>query len=141
MNLSLDHVGWTTSNIEAFEAFWCDIVGYRRSHSSAASSEMLAALFGIVGTAEIRRYHHERMTPDIEIHCFSEGSQAASMVFHRDGLSHVCLMTGGPGSREQFLGGLPGWIEVRIFDNPKGWKNIFILDQEKNWVELRERLN
>jgi len=139
MNLSLDHVGWTTRNVEAFEAFWCDIVGYKRSQLSTVSGEMLSALFGVAGTAEIRRYHHDLMTPDIEIHCFSEGSQMAPMGFHRDGLSHVCLMTGSSGSRKAFIAGFPSWVEVKIFNNPKGWENIFVRDLEQNWIELRER--
>lgn len=138
MTMTIDHIGWTTGNIEDFERFWCGVLGFKCIRVTEAGNEMLMTLFGILGNAKIKRYHHDVITPDIEIHYFEGGSQPAPDGFHRDGLSHICLMVGGPGSRKEFTSGLPPWVEVRIFKNPKGWENIFVRDLEKNWIELRE---
>ena len=140
MNATIDHIGWTTKNIEHFEMFWCSVIGFECVKVTEANNEMLLALFGVLGGAKIKRYHHKYIAPDVEIHYFDGGSQPAPTDFHRDGLSHICLMTGGPGSRREFVAGLPPWVEVKIFNNPKGWENIFIRDLEQNWIELREVL-
>lgn len=140
MKATIDHIGWTTRNIEHFEMFWCGVVGFECVKENEASDDMLATLFGILGGAKIRRYHHKIIAPDIEIHYFDNGSEPAPTGFHRDGLSHVCIMTGGPGSRRAFITRLPSWVEVKIFNNPGGWENIFVRDLEQNWIELREVL-
>lgn len=138
--MNIDHIGWTTRDICQFERFWCGVIGFECMRETEAGNEMLLSLFGILGNAKIRRYHHRVITPDIEIHYFDSGSKFAPSDFHRDGLSHVCLMTGGAGSRREFIAQLPQWVEVKIFNNPKGWENIFLRDLEGNWIELREKL-
>ena len=51
--------------------------------------------------------------------------------FYRYGLNHICLNTGGPGSKEEFAKSLPELVEKRVYKNPGGWTNIFIRDFQK----------
>jgi len=139
-SLCLDHIGWITFDIEKFERFWCNVLGYECIHTSSATEEMTRSLFKADSGAEIKRYHNYHLNstnPDIEIHYFSDHLDAPKD-FHRFGINHICLNTGGQGSRTSFLESLPPEVEVKIYDNPKGWQNIFIRDLEGNWIELRE---
>jgi len=134
----IDHVGWITKDIEKFEGFWCEVLGYECMHTSAAPSEMMTTLFG-AGEATIKRYSHPKnQGPDIEIHYFPEHGEVEEQPFYRFGINHVCILTGGAGSRTDFLSKLPETVEKAIYDNPGGWQNIFIRDYEGNWIELRE---
>ena len=140
--IKLDHVGWITQNIKKFEAFWCDILGFEQVHESFLTPEMGYKLFQ-AGPALIRRYSHPDWEVDIEIHQFNHHSDHGNFYyqFQRIGINHICIHTGGPGSRKEFLDSLPkGHFELHIYDNPKGWQNIFLQDYEGNWVELRENL-
>lgn len=137
----IDHIGWITNDSNMFEAFWCHILGYEEVGRSEMAGEMCLALFGFTSEASIRRYRATNIVgPDIEIHVFKDGSAPASRLFHRFGINHICLHTGGPGSRSEFLSKLPINVRVHCFNNPKGWQNIFIRDYDENWIELRESL-
>ena len=135
----LDHIGWITKDIDLFEQFWCDVLGYERVKSNEAPVEMMNTLFGTQG-ATINRYQHptKERGPDLEIHYFPDDGEREDMPFSRYGINHICLLVGGPGSREEFLAELPKRIKCHVYNNPGGWKNIFIKDYEGNWVELRE---
>jgi catechol 2,3-dioxygenase-like lactoylglutathione lyase family enzyme len=143
MKVALDHVGFITDGIDTFEKFWCEVLGYKCIHESHMPAEMASELFNIHSPAEIRRYSHPDISPDVEIHVFGQWPSIASQNFNRFGLNHICLHTGGPGSRQEFLDGLPksDLVELRVYDNPKGWQNIFLRDGEGNWLELREDLD
>lgn len=95
------------------------------------------------GPAMIRRYSHEEWDVDIEIHQFLKDDyqpREFDSPFQRPGINHICIHTGGPNSRMEFLSSLPLYVKSHIYDNPKGWQNIFIRDFEGNWIELRENL-
>lgn len=134
---STDHIGWITNDITMFERFWCDILGYECTYKSTLEKERAAFLFG-AGEAETRRYSRPGCL-DIEIHKFTE-NEPSTTGFHRVGMNHVCLFTGGKGTRNRFLADLPAEVEKKIYRNEGGWDNIFIKDFEGNWIELRERL-
>lgn len=133
---SIEHVGWITINPERFEAFWCDILGFRILKSGKVSSELTATLFDISGGADIRRYGREDVETDIEIHVFEDFAEA-STDFNRYGINHVCLNVP---DKQAFLDSLPAEVEQHIYENPLGWTNVFIRDFEDNWVEVREPL-
>lgn len=110
---------------------------------------MNEVLFGGKGPALIRRYTRDESACDIEIHMFDERSSNLKDYawkdftppgFDKHGINHVCIHTGGPGSRAEFLAKLPPNVVQKVFNNPGGWQNIFIRDYEYNWVELRESL-
>lgn len=141
----LDHVGLITTNIGLFERFWCDILGFQQVHESMLTPAMGSTLFN-AGPALIRRYSHPEWDTDIEIHQFEHRVDEPYWRFDRPGMNHICIHTGGPGSRDKFLEQLEifkedYWdIPILIYDNPKGWQNIFLQDFESNFIELREDL-
>jgi len=139
-NFSIDHVGFITDDIETFESFWCSILGYELLKETKVDSELAKQLFHFKSEGTIRRYRKEGAGPDIEIHLFSRGSWQRPQVFQCFGINHVCLHTGGPGSRGELISTLPENVRVLSYNNPKGWINYFIQDYEGNWIELRERL-
>lgn len=145
MDFQFDHIGWVTDNLGLFEEFWCRGMGFELIHTSI-DTDMGPVLFDHNGRAVIRLYAHPQLSIRIEIHQFDHNmSYRDHASFLRKGLNHVCIHTGGPGSRLEFIKELQAKIrtsfEVKIFDNPKGWQNIFIKDLENNWIELREKLD
>ena len=142
----LDHVGWITKDIDAFEAFWCDILGFELVKDATLAPEMAEALFGTMGKEDvtIRRYVLEGFGTDIEIHYFpapADRLRSDPKLFQIPGINHICLHTGGRGSREIFLrrlavGSAAGGpvVQVHKYDNPGGWTNYFIRDFENNWI-------
>jgi catechol 2,3-dioxygenase-like lactoylglutathione lyase family enzyme len=141
MQVKLDHVGWITDRPERFEEFWCDALGFQRIKESEIDTSMTEFLFAKSGGAKIRRYRHPEFEgfPDIEIHVFERGLYA-SQAFDRIGINHICLHTGGPGSKVDFLSRLPDDVTIHVYKNPGGWDNIFVRDYDHNWIELREDL-
>jgi len=137
--MHLNHIGWVTQDIEAFESFWCNLLGWRCIYTSRGTEEMMGQLFQ-AGPAIIKRYSKEGSL-DLEIHYFLETERTDSLDFQRQGINHVCLFTGGKGSRQELLNKLPEGVSRIVYDNPGGWQNIFIRDYENNWVELREDLS
>ena len=136
----LDHVGWITQDVELFESFWVEILGFELVNESVLTPKMASYLFK-TSPALIRRYSHSGWDIDIEIHQFEYKQPSTHQFpFQTKGINHICIHTGGPGSRQKFLDDLPGGVKRHVFDNPKGWQNIFIRDFEANWVELRENL-
>lgn len=132
----LDHVGWITGNIEKFERFWCKVMGFKEVARSTLTDKMGQVLFES-NAAMIRKYSHPDWDVYVEIHCF-DSYESDTYKFDRPGINHICLHTGGAGSRQEFIENLPDDVKVHTYDNPKGWQNIFIEDYEGNWVELRE---
>jgi len=137
-NFNIDHVGWITGDVELFEKFWVGVLGYAFVRETYIEEEACFNLFERTSGARIRRYRRDGAGPDIEIHCFDQGPRPRLQAFDAFGINHICLHTGGPGSRRELVSELPGDVKVHIYDNPKGWENIFIQDYEGNWVELRE---
>lgn len=137
--LTFDHVGWITRDPAKFEAFWCGILGFKQTYESRLPVEMATDLFQIKSPALIRRYYREGFGPEIEIHFLEETNPSrAPQTFGRLGINHICLHTGGQGSRKQFLDSLPASVKQYIYKNPRGWENIFIRDYEGNWIEIKE---
>ena len=129
---TLDHIGWSTNDVEKFEQFWCGALGFELAGTSTLDEVRAKTLFGINGTAEIRRYVRNGMT--VEIHNFGADQVQASNSFARSGISHICLNVE---DREGFLKALPEWVAVKKVQHTGGWWNIFIQDSEQIWVELR----
>lgn len=140
MRHQLAHVGWITTDIAKFEAFWCDILGFQNVYINQLDQPMAKQLFGVDCTPSIRRYKHSDWNVDIEIHCFEEDELVSRKLFQQPGINHICLNTGKrvDNSREKFLASLPAMVKKLIYKNPGGWENIFIRDFENNWIELRE---
>lgn len=139
--IKLDHVGWVTTDVELFEKFWCEVLGFKQIKESCLDPKISMKLFKN-NAALIRRYNHPDWEVDIEIHWFDVRLKTSSLglSFARPGINHICLHTGGAGSRQKFLETIPKDIKLHVYDNPKGWQNIFLQDYEDNWVELREDL-
>ena len=137
MHVTFNHYGYVTKNIERFEKFWCDILGYKLLRESKVNPDLCEVLFGFRSGGTIRRYENPKLGPDVEIHVF-DNTEVEQYKFNRFGINHICLETGYPGSRKEFVDKLPRDITVKIFNNPKGWKNYFIQDYDGNWIELRE---
>jgi len=130
--ISLDHVGWITSDVSLFEAFWCNELGFQLIFESFLDKERALGLFGLDTSGTIRRYQRETIV--IEIHhldCNSDASQD----FNRFGINHIALHVE---DREAFLRELGDDVPVHRQQNPGGWSNLFINDYEGNWIELRE---
>lgn len=138
--MKIDHVGWITDDIEAFERFWCGVLGFQLVYETTPdkNAEMLTFLFDIDGGAWIRRYRKEEFGCDIEIHKFKNIPARwlqTDTPFYKHGINHVCLNVP---DKDQFLASLPVEVIKKVYNNPKGWKNAFIKDFEGNWVEIRE---
>lgn len=140
INLTMDHVGWITNEVELFEKFWCESMGYHFVKEISINSNLSRQIFQFQSGGKIRRYHKENAGPDIEIHVFEKGSCQRPQVFQCFGINHICLHTGGPGSRIELIENIPEDIQVHTYNNPKGWTNMFLQDYEGNWIELREDL-
>lgn len=136
--MKLEHVGWITRNIKLFESFWVDILGFEEVKRSEIEPEMSQYLFGLYEKAIIVRYRKPEWETDIEIHWFFGCAVDSSQAFHRLGLNHICINTGGPGSKMKFLNSLPDHVSKKVYHNPRGWTNAFIKDFEGNWCEVRE---
>lgn len=140
MLFHIDHIGWITDREDLFEDFWCDILGYKLIKTTKIIPELMQNLFGYSSNGIIKRYSKKEAGPDLEIHVFNKGSCKSNPLFHRQGINHICLFTGGKGSREKFLKSIPSHL-IKAYKNPQGWMNYFIVDYEGNWIELRENLN
>lgn len=142
MQHSLAHIGWITSDINKFEAFWCNILGFKCCYTGYVSGTMANSLFGTDPSLspELRRYNHSDWNIEIEIHCFEKDEEVTRKPFQTIGINHICLHTGSctTNSRTNFLKSLPAMVQVHIYHNPGGWDNILIRDFENNWIELRE---
>ncbi len=126
------HVGWLSNNIDLFERFWVDSMGFQRVWESSGK-EMFKDLFGIDAMGTVRRYEKDGIT--IEVHFFDPKAPEDANLFYKRGINHICLLVE---DREKFLKLRP-W-DKRVYDNPKGHQNIFIRDLEGNWVEIYARL-
>lgn len=133
MKISLQHVGWVTNNLELFEKFWVDILGFKRVWESRLPVELTQKLFGLSYGAICRRYELENIT--IEVHKFDEFIEEKKSPFNQFGINHICLLVE---NRIEFLKKYN--FDSYIYNNPAGHQNIFIRDMEKNWIELRENL-
>lgn len=133
MNMSvIDHVGYITNNIEKFESFWCDILGFKRVLKKEISSELTLALFGINDGGEVVKYNNGSV--NIEIHNFNNDTNDLDIKFNNKGLNHICLKVD---NKDMYLNKLPKGVVQKTYHNPGGWINNFILDWEGNWIEIR----
>ncbi len=132
-NISLDHVGFVTNDLDKFEDFWVKILGFKMIFQSRIPGEMNKALFGFNISAFCARYSKGKMT--IEVHVYDKKTENRPMPFNCFGLNHIALWVK---DREKFL--KKHDFKTHIYHNPKGWDNIFIEDFEGNWIELRTQL-
>jgi catechol 2,3-dioxygenase-like lactoylglutathione lyase family enzyme len=129
MKISFKHVGWLSNNVDLFEKFWVDIIGFKRVWESGPSKEMFKILFDIDASGTVRRYEKDGVV--IEVHFFDKLAPEDNGSFFRRGINHVCLQVK---DRDKFLKIYP--FEKKVYDNPKGHQNIFIKDFEGNWIEI-----
>ncbi|SRR5258706_11615158 len=132
MHYKLDHVGWVTNNLELFEKFWVEILGFKKIFESIIPNKMNQVLFGC-DSAYCARYKKGSIT--LEVHVYDELVRERELSFNQFGINHIALHVP---SRKEFLELYD--FDKRIYHNPKGWDNIFIRDFEGNWIELREKL-
>ena len=127
------HVGWLSNNIDLFERFWCDVMGFVRIWESGPDKGMFKDLFNIDASGTVRRYEKDGIT--IEVHFFDPPAPEDSSPFYKRGINHICLLVD---DRNRFLKIHP--FETHIYNNPKGHQNIFIRDLEGNWIEIYQRM-
>lgn len=141
--MKIDHIGWITSNSTLFEAFWCDILGFKLVKSQPFPAWKVKMLFEVETNVQVKRYSHETLKPDIEIHVFPDALIPPTPDnFHRHGINHICLETGSRGSREPLIKKFrDNGVTLHTCNDPQGWINIFARDFEGNWIELREKFN
>ena len=130
--MKLDHVGWVTNDLNLFEKFWVDILGFERIFESQIPNEMNQTLFGC-NSAYCARYNNGEFT--IEVHLYDDPVSTREIPFNEFGLNHIALWVE---DRKDFL--KKHDFDTHIYHNPKGWDNIFIRDFEGNWIELRTKL-
>jgi glycosyltransferase involved in cell wall biosynthesis len=123
------HVGWVTNNIDLFERFWVDRMGFKRVYESEGGGEMYKTLFDLDVYAYLRRYEKDGIV--IEVHWFNPPVPEDKIEFYKRGINHACIWVD---DRERFLKLYP-W-DKRVFNNPKGHQNVFIRDIEGNWIEI-----
>jgi catechol 2,3-dioxygenase-like lactoylglutathione lyase family enzyme len=133
MLLKIDHVGWITNNVNKFEKFWVDILGFEKVWESHLSEELAKTLFGVNYGAKCLRYKKDEIV--IEVHSFDQLVNEEEQIFVKYGINHIALFVP---SREEFLKQFN--FNTHIYHNPGGWDNIFIQDFEGNWIELKEKL-
>ena len=133
MRIDLDHFGIVTNDLDKFESFWVDIIGFKMIFQSRIPAEMNNALFGINVSAFCARYKKGSMT--LEVHVYDKKVQKREMPFNAFGLNHIAFWVK---DRQKFL--KKHNFKTHIYHNPKGWDNIFIEDFEGNWVEIRTTL-
>jgi catechol 2,3-dioxygenase-like lactoylglutathione lyase family enzyme len=137
-SMSLDHVGWVTNNIEMFERFWVEGLGFCKIWEAVLPSEKISTLFGIHQKAKVYRYDNGQIR--LEAHVFDPPVETDTRPFGQFGINHISLYVS---NREKFIHDLEekvGYVIVRRFHDPGGWDNIFIRDFDGNWIELREYL-
>lgn len=127
------HVGWVSNNIDLFERFWVQWMGFVRTWESEGGKDMYNTLFGIDVNAHVRRYEKDGIS--IEVHWFDPPAPEEELSFYKKGINHACLWVD---DREKFLRLYP--FDKRIYNNPKGHQNIFIRDFEGNWIEIYQTL-
>lgn len=127
------HVGWLSNNIEMFEKFWCEIMGFKKIWESGPDKEMFMDLFGIDAMGVVRRYEKDGIT--IEVHFFDPPAPESENTFYRRGINHMCLLVE---DRDKFLKSYT--FDKRVYNNPAGHQNVFIRDFEGNWIEIYKRL-
>ena len=127
------HVGWLSNNIDLFERFWVDTMGFKRNWESGPDKTMFKDLFGIDANGTVRRYDKDGIT--IEVHFFDPPAPEDKNEFYRRGINHICLLVE---DRDSFLKSYP--FDTRVYNNPKGHQNVFIRDFEGNWIEIYKRL-
>jgi catechol 2,3-dioxygenase-like lactoylglutathione lyase family enzyme len=128
----LKHTGWLSNNIDLFERFWVNILGFKQVWESTGK-EMFKDLFDIDATGTVRRYERDGIT--IEVHFFDKPAPENNGSFFNKGINHFCLLID---DRDKFLKMYP--FEKRIYNNPKGHQNIFIKDFEGNYIEIYKKL-
>jgi catechol 2,3-dioxygenase-like lactoylglutathione lyase family enzyme len=140
--VKLDHIGWCVEDVDTFERFWVSQLGYTKVRDDYLLEDLGWFFFRASHPVRICRYEHPTL-PVVEVHCFHQFDtvEGGSKRFQQLGINHICLHTGGPGSRDELLGRLSDDVEKIVFDNPGGWKNIFLRDLESNWIELRETID
>jgi catechol 2,3-dioxygenase-like lactoylglutathione lyase family enzyme len=134
----MDHTGWVTNDLEKFEKFWVEGLGFKRIWESNILPEKTQVLFNTNRTATAYRYQKDNMI--IEIHIFYPLVKQEILEFDTFGINHIGLWVR---DREKFIENLCekiGPIEVKRFHDCGGWDNIFIRDLEGNWIELRTTL-
>lgn len=128
--MECDHIGYVTNDIDKFEKFWVEILGFKMIFQSRIPAEMNKALFDFNCSAFVARYKKGKVT--IEVHVYDKKVLKEPMPFNKFGLNHIGIKVE---DRKKFLEKYK--VETKIYQNPKGWKNIFIKDLEGNWIELR----
>lgn len=141
--IKIDHVGWVTNDIEKFESFWVDILGFKNIWESRLSPELSKILFGLEYGAICRRY--QKGDDVIEIHKFDKQIEEKKSHFNQYGINHIALYVE---NRKELIKSISNYVDnigkkaiIHIYHNPSGWDNIFVQDFESNWIELRETLN
>jgi catechol 2,3-dioxygenase-like lactoylglutathione lyase family enzyme len=131
--MQIDHIGWITNDVEKFESFWVDILGFEKVWKSHLSEDLAKTLFGVDYGADCLRYKKDDIV--IEVHKFDKPVKEEEQHFLKYGINHIALFVQ---SRADFLKQYP--FTTHIYHNPGGWDNIFIQDFEGNWIELKEKL-
>jgi catechol 2,3-dioxygenase-like lactoylglutathione lyase family enzyme len=129
--LKIDHVGFVTNNLNLFERFWVDVLGFKKVFESYIPSEMNRTLFDC-DSAYCARYENGFT---IEVHVYDDMVREEKRPFNTFGLNHIAIWVE---DRPKFLGSYN--FKTHIYNNPKGWDNIFIEDLEGNWVEVRTKV-
>jgi catechol 2,3-dioxygenase-like lactoylglutathione lyase family enzyme len=127
----LDHVGYVTNNLKAFEDFWCSVLGFEKYFESQIPDVMNHALFGC-NSAYCARYIRDFT---IEVHVYDDLVKEEKKPFNSFGLNHIAIWVE---DRPKFLASYP--FKTHIYHNPKGWDNVFIEDLEGNWIEVRTKI-
>jgi catechol 2,3-dioxygenase-like lactoylglutathione lyase family enzyme len=139
-HIKLDHIGWITNDVKAFESFWVDILGFEKIWESTLSKELAHTLFGVDYGALCRRYKKGDLV--IEVHKFDTVNLNSDSHFVKYGINHIALHVENRNELIQTISDYSNKtgkvVPVKIYHNPSGWDNMFIKDFENNWIELRE---
>lgn len=130
--VSIDHVGFVSTDLYEFERFWVEKLGFKNIWQSVIPHYKMKALFDVEYTAICRRYVLGDAT--IEVHILPECFLKMGGVFARWGINHFCLHVE---NREKFC--KEHKLEPVLFEE-NGKRNYFLNDYEGNWIELRETL-
>ena len=142
--IKIDHVGWVTNDINNFESFWIDIIGFKKIWESYLTPELSEILFGLEYGATCRRY--QKGNNVIEVHKFDKQVEEKESHFNQFGINHIALYVENRKEMIQTIKeiiqtkNIEKEISIHIYHNPGGWDNMFIKDFEGNWIELRETL-
>lgn len=142
-DISFDHTGFITTDIEASVRFWQDVLGFEAQPIGERRQEWIGGFMGVEG-AQVRLVHLFGHGTHIEFIQFNTPrDEAANPRASQGNVPHVCLMTSDVDAlRARILagGGREQGRMVAITEGvAKGRRGLYMMDPHGVLIEIVEK--